>query len=96
MPRPAPTTVRTVLVLLVAASILGWLPRLRRSGPIRRHIDLLQNVSPIQQFAPAAGHRTLVDLSDRFDFTVIAHRVRDDLPYLFVPVDDRALEAWLA
>lgn len=94
MPRAAPSTVRAVLVLLAAASILGWLPRLRRSGSIRAHVELLQKVSPIEHFAPAA-QRAFADLT-RFDVTIVAHRVRDDLPYELVPVDDRAVAAWLA
>lgn len=96
MSRPAPTSVRTVLVLLIAASLLGWLPRMKRSGSIRRHVELLQRVTPIQQFAPVAANRAFFDLGDRFDLTIVAHRVRDDLPYLLVPVDERRVAAWLA
>ncbi|MDO9356880.1 MAG: hypothetical protein Q7T55_24500 [Solirubrobacteraceae bacterium] len=95
MSRPAPSTARTAVVLLLAASLLGWLPRLRRSGSIRSHIELLQKVAPIEQFAQVAGQRSFVDLAGRLDLTIVVHRARADLPYLFVPIDDRELAGWL-
>ncbi|MDQ8045315.1 MAG: hypothetical protein AAGC46_08000 [Solirubrobacteraceae bacterium] len=97
MSRQAPSSTRTVLVLLTAAAFLGWMPRLRRSGSIRWHMELLQGATPIQQFAPAASaYRAFSGLHDRFDVTIIAHRVWADGPFELVPVDDRALAAWLS
>lgn len=93
-PRSAQTA-RTVLVLLSAAALLGWLPRRHRVGSVRAHIELLQKVSPIQQFAPVAGSRALFDRDGHFCVTVVAHRLRDGAPWTLVPVDERELAGWL-
>lgn len=87
---------RTALVLLAAAGILGWLPRLRRSGSIRAHVELLQKVAPIQQFAPRAGSTALFGRDGHFSVTIVAQRLRADGPYALVPVDERQLAGWLA
>lgn len=95
VPRTSSHQIRTILVLLTAASLLGWLPRSRRMTTLRRHVELLQRVTPIHQFAPAYAQRAAFDPTDRLDLTIVAHRVRLGAPYLLVPVDDRQLAAWL-
>jgi hypothetical protein len=82
-------------VLLAAASFLGWLPRLSRQGSVRRHVEMLRRAAPIQQFAPAA-YRAFAELEGRFDITIVAHRAFTGSHYEFVPVNERALAAWLA
>jgi len=97
VPRSNPSSTRTILVLLAFASFLGWMPRMRRSGAVRWHVEMLRGTTPIQQFAPAAAaSRAFAGLEERFDVTIVAHRIRAGAPYEFVPIDDRALAAWLA
>lgn len=97
MPRETPPTVRTFVVLLAAAGILGWLPRLRRQGSIRSHVELLQKVAPIQQFAPRAGSTALFGRGGHFSVTIVAQRLgAAGARYELVPVDERVAAAWLA
>jgi hypothetical protein len=84
-----------VLVLLAAASFLGWLPRLSRQGSVRRHVEMLRSAASIQQFAPAA-YRAFADFEGRLDITIVAHRAHFGSRYELVPVNERALAAWLA
>lgn len=87
---------RTVLVLLSMFAIVRSLRRPERgAGAVRRHVELLQKVTPIHQFAPAAGSRALFDREGHFGVTVVAHRDRTDLPWTLVPVDERELAGWL-
>lgn len=95
MSRGSAQTARTVLVLLSAAALLGWLPRRHRIGSVRAHVELLQKISPIQQFAPTAGSRALFDREGHFGVTVVAHRLRDGAGWTLVPVDERELAGWL-
>lgn len=96
MSRGGAQSARTILVLLSTAALLGWLPRRHRVGSVRAHIELLQKISPIQQFAPAASSRALFDRDGHFGVTVVAHRQRDGAPWTLVPVDERELAGWLA
>lgn len=96
MPRPTSSTVRTILVLLSAFALLRSLRRPERITSLRRHVELLQKVTPIHQFAPIAGSRALFERDGDFGVTVVAHRLRTDLPWTLVPVDERELAGWLA
>jgi hypothetical protein len=96
VPRPTSSTVRTILVLLSALALVRSLRRPERGTSLRRHVELLQKVTPIQQFAPVAGSRALFDRDGHFGVTVVAHRLRTDLPWTLVPVDERELAGWLA
>lgn len=98
MSRPSSPTARTILVLLTAAAFLGWLPRGRRVTTLRRHVELLQKITPVHQFAPvnAMHARWDPDPESGSGLTVVAQRVPADGPYLLVPVDDRVLAGWLA
>ncbi len=96
MPRQTSSTVRTILVLLSAFALLRSLRRPEGVTSLRRHVELLQKVTPIHQFAPIAGSRALFDRDGAFGVTVVAHRLRTDLPWTLVPVDERAVAAWLA
>lgn len=95
MSRGGAQSARTILVLVSAAALLGWLPRRHRVGSVRAHIELLQKISPIQQFAPMAGSRALFDREGHFGVTVVAHRLREGTPWTLVPVDERELAGWL-
>lgn len=87
---------RTVLVLMSALALLRSLRRPERGTTLRRHVELLQKVTPIQQFAPVAGSRALFERDGYFGVTVVAHRLRNDLPWTLVPIDERELAGWLA
>ena len=96
MPRERSSVLRSVLVLLSALALVRSLRRPERGTTLRRHVELLQKVTPIHQFAPIAGSRALFDRDGAFGVTVVAHRLRTDLPWTLVPVDERELAGWLA
>ncbi|MBJ7472882.1 MAG: hypothetical protein JHD16_16365 [Solirubrobacteraceae bacterium] len=96
MSRPSSSTVKTVLVLLSALALVRALRLPERGTTLRRHVELLQKVTPIHQFAPVAGSRALFDRDGHFGVTVVAHRHGTSEPWTLVPIDERELAGWLA
>lgn len=65
---------------------------------VRRHVQRLQRVTPIHQFAPGGGNRALLDRSGTgpFSIRIVAHRDGRTGRLLLVPVDERVVAGWLA
>lgn len=95
MPRTEPRTTRALLLL--AAAVLTFARRSTGgSSGVRLHVQRLQKLTPIQQFAPAAGNRALFDREGGpFSIRIVAHRDRLTGRLMLVPVDERVLAGWL-
>lgn len=94
MPRTAePRTIRALLLLAVAVLTFA---RRSRAGGVRLHVERLQKIAPIQQFAPAAGNRALFDReAGPWAIRIIGQRDRATGRLMLVPVDERVLAGWL-
>ena len=94
VPRPATSTTRAILALIATAIAFA-----RRSGlepGVRRHVQRLHRITPIQQFAPGIGNRALLDRDPGpFAIRIVAHRDRLTGRLMLVPVDERVLSGWL-
>ncbi|MBO9531392.1 MAG: hypothetical protein J7513_00255 [Solirubrobacteraceae bacterium] len=93
---PEPRTVRALLLLAAALLTLG-----RRAGlntGVRMHVQRLQRVAPIQQFAPIYANRALLDRDGEglFSIRIIAQRDVRTGRLVMVPIDERVLAGWLA
>ncbi|MEH3053048.1 MAG: hypothetical protein PGN13_03435 [Patulibacter minatonensis] len=94
MPRSEPRTLRALLLLAVAA--LTFSRRARMSSGVRLHVQRLQRVTPIHQFATIAGNRALFDRHQLpLDLRIVAQRDHRSGRMLMVPIDERVLAGWL-
>jgi hypothetical protein len=83
-------------LLLLAVAALTFSRRARMTSGVRLHVQRLQRVTPIHQFATVAGNRALFDRTQfPFDLRIIAQRDRHTGRLLLVPVDERVLAGWL-
>jgi hypothetical protein len=95
---PRTTTATSTRALLLMATLVFAFTRLRpqRTG-VRAHIERLQKITPIQQFAPAAINRGLVNREGGpFYVRILAHHDTTLGRTQFVAVDERVLAGWLA
>ena len=95
MANPEPRTTRAVLLLVAALLTFGR--RSTVSAGVRLHVQRLQRVAPIQQFAPIYGNRALFDRegSGPFSIRIVAQRDLSTGRLLMVPIDERVLAGWL-
>lgn len=95
MPHTEPRTTRALLVL--AAAVFTFARRSTVRTGVRRHVERLQKIAPIQQFAPMAGNRALFDREHGLmGIRIVAHHDLLTGRLMLVPVDDRVLAGWLA
>jgi hypothetical protein len=92
---PEPRTTRTLLLLAAALMTIGGRSRMRAG--VRLHVERLQRITPIQQFAPMAGNRALFDREGHglLGIRIVAQRDPHSGRLLLVPVDERVLAGWL-
>jgi hypothetical protein len=94
VPRSAPRTTRALLLLVATALTFGR--RSKINAGVRMHVQRLQRITPIQQFAPAAGNRALLDRGHGpFLIRIVAQRDLLTGRLLLVPIDERVLAGWL-
>jgi hypothetical protein len=92
------TESRSTRPLVVLAAVLTFARRSTARTGIRRHVQRLQRVTPIQQFAPGAGNRALFERegAGTFSIRILAYRDGRTGRLLLVPVDERVVAGWLA
>lgn len=79
------------------AAVLTFSRRGSTQLGVRRHVQRLQRVTPIHQFAPGGGNRALLDRSGTgpFSIRIVAHRDGRTGRLLLVPIDERVVAGWL-
>lgn len=95
---PARTESRTARsALALAATALSLTRRSATAPGVRLHVQRLQRITPIQQFAPGGGNRALLDrVPGGWPIHIVAHRDLHTGRLMLVPIDERVLAGWLA